>query len=83
MYSRRQLKKMLSETPINISRIHYLSSGDDSDVYLCDQKYVLKIPLRESVKKSKRANLNCIAFWRHRISHSKFQRRSGAAGILI
>lgn len=51
MYSRRQLKKMLSETPINISRIHYLSSGDDSDVYLCDQKYVLKIPLRESVKK--------------------------------
>lgn len=42
---------MLFKTPINISRIHYLSSGDDSDVYLCDQKYVLKIPLRESVKK--------------------------------
>lgn len=63
MYSRRQLKKTLCGSPVNISRIHYLSSGDDSEVYLCDQKYVLKLPLRESVKKSQEREFRLYRFF--------------------
>lgn len=35
---------------LGIKEISYLASGDDSDTFLCDDRYVVKVPKRESVK---------------------------------
>lgn len=48
MHSIFHLRKLLSQTPLDIKKIRYLSSGDDSLAYLCDDKYVVKVPRRKS-----------------------------------
>lgn len=35
---------------IKINELRYLSSGDNSDTYLCDKQYVVKIPKGDSVR---------------------------------
>ena len=35
---------------IKINELRYLSSGDDSDTFLCNEQYVVKVPKRDSVR---------------------------------
>lgn len=35
---------------IKINELRYLSSGDDSDTFLCNGQYVVKVPKRDSVR---------------------------------
>ena len=35
---------------IKINEFRYLSSGDDSDTFLCNEQYVVKVPKRDSVR---------------------------------
>ena len=35
---------------IKINKLCYLSSGDDSDTFLCNEQYVVKVPKRDSVR---------------------------------
>lgn len=35
---------------ININELCYLSSGDDSDTFLCNEQYVIKVPKRDTVR---------------------------------
>ena len=34
---------------IKINELCYLSSGDDSDTFLCNEQYVVKVPKRDAV----------------------------------
>lgn len=35
---------------IEIKELRHLSSGDDSDTFLCDEQYVVKVPKRDSIR---------------------------------
>ena len=39
---------------IKINELRYLSSGDDSDTFLCNEQYVVKVPKRDSVRISQK-----------------------------
>lgn len=43
------LYRLLNEQ-IKIDELRYLSSGDDSDTFLCNEQYVVKVPKRDSVR---------------------------------
>lgn len=46
--------KLLTAAGFNAGNAKYLESGDDSDAFLLDKSYVVKIPKRESVKETQR-----------------------------
>lgn len=50
------------ENQFGIEKIQYLASGDDSDTFLCDDQYVVKIPKRDSVRKSQLREFQLYAF---------------------
>lgn len=45
----KELYRSLNEQ-IKIEELRYLSSGDDSDTFLCNEQYVVKVPKRDSVR---------------------------------
>lgn len=45
-----------------IKEIRYLASGDDSDTFLCDNRYVVKVPKRESVRQIQKREFQLYAF---------------------
>lgn len=47
-----ELYRVLAGAGFDIRDIWPLSCGDDSDAYLCDDVYVMKVPKREAVKKT-------------------------------
>lgn len=50
------------ENQFGIEKIQYLASGDDSDTFLCDDQYVVKIPKRDSARKSQLREFQLYAF---------------------
>lgn len=46
--------RLLTAAGFNAGSAKYLASGDDSDAFLLDKSYVVKIPKRESVKETQR-----------------------------
>lgn len=53
----KRIVKLLSEAGFNVNGAKYLGSGDDSDAFLLEKDYVVKIPKRESVKEAQRREL--------------------------
>lgn len=47
---------------IKINEFRYLSSGDDSDTYLCNEKYVVKVPKRDTVGNSQKREFELYRF---------------------
>lgn len=62
MISRRQLRKLLSSTPLYVNKIQYLASGDDSTAYLCDHQYVVKVPRHELAAESQKREFELYRF---------------------
>lgn len=52
MTSVQAVRDFLEKSGMKIRDIRPLSGGDESDTYLCDERYVVKIPKHESVKES-------------------------------
>lgn len=50
----KHVKELLSAAGFNVNGAKHLGSGDDSDAFLLEKSYVVKIPKRESVKKTQR-----------------------------
>lgn len=46
------LSKMLIEANFSIDKLQKIGAGDDSEAYLCNDEYVIKVPKRESVKQA-------------------------------
>ena len=42
---------------IRINELRYLSSGDDSDTFLCNEQYVVKVPKRDSARNAKKREI--------------------------
>jgi hypothetical protein len=42
--------QMVETAGIKAKTVRYLASGDDSDTFLCDEAYVVKVPRREAVR---------------------------------
>ena len=47
---------------IKINELRYLSSGDDSDTFLCNEQYVVKVPKRDSVRISQKREFELYRF---------------------
>lgn len=62
MISRRQLYKLLSTTPLHINTIQHLAAGDDSNAYLCDHQYVVKVPRHELAAESQKREFELYRF---------------------
>lgn len=62
MYSRRRLRRLLSTVPFDIKKVRYLAAGDDSTVYLCDNKYAVKIPRHEAAAESQKREFELYRF---------------------
>lgn len=60
----KDIMKLLSAAGFNVSSTEYLGSGDDSDAFLIDKSYVVKIPKRESVKEAQRREFMLYDFLR-------------------
>ena len=47
---------------VNINEICYLSSGDDSDTFLCNEQYVVKVPKRDTVRNAQKREFELYRF---------------------
>ena len=47
---------------IKINEFRYLSSGDDSDTFLCNEQYVVKLPKRDSVRNAQKREFELYRF---------------------
>ena len=47
---RKEVAAAICRAGLPVQKIKYLASGDDSDVLLCDKKWVVKLPKRQEVK---------------------------------
>lgn len=47
---------------IKINGLRYLSSGDDSDTFLCNDQYVIKVPKRDAVRITQRREFELYRF---------------------
>lgn len=57
----KELYRLLNEQ-IKINEIRYLSSGDDSDTFLCNEQYVVKVPKRDAVRSAQKRELELYRF---------------------
>lgn len=48
-----EIYHLLSEQ-IKINELNYLSSGDDSDTFLCNEQYVVKVPKQDAVRSAQK-----------------------------
>ncbi|MBR4082714.1 MAG: aminoglycoside phosphotransferase family protein [Lachnospiraceae bacterium] len=48
---------------VKIKELHYLSSGDDSDTFLCNGQYVVKVPKRSGVRITQRREFDLYRFF--------------------
>jgi len=46
------LPKFLAEANLKVNNLHRIGAGDDSEVYLCNEEYIIKVPKREEVKRA-------------------------------
>lgn len=69
-----ELYRVLAGAGFDIRDIRPLSCGDDSDAYLCDDVYVMKVPKREAVKRRRPWNFSYTVFWSHFPFPARFQR---------
>jgi len=46
------LPKFLAEGNLKVNSLHRIGAGDDSEVYLCNNEYIIKVPKREKVKEA-------------------------------
>jgi len=46
------LSKKLAEDNLKVNSLHRIGAGDDSEVYLCNDEYIIKVPKREEVKRA-------------------------------
>ena len=47
---------------IKINELRYLSSGDDSDTFLCNEQYVVKVPMRDAVRNTQKREFELYRF---------------------
>ena len=47
---------------IRINELRYLSSGDDSDTFLCNEQYVVKVPKRDSARNAQKREFELYRF---------------------
>lgn len=52
----------LIDKQLNIKELSYLSSGDDSDTFLCNEQYVVKVPKRDEVKTAQKREFELYRF---------------------
>lgn len=50
---------------IKIDELRYLSSGDDSDTFLCNEQYVVKLPKRDTVRNTQKREFELYRFLEH------------------
>lgn len=46
------LPKFLAEANLKVNSLNRIGAGDDSEVYLCNKEYIIKVPKREKVKET-------------------------------
>lgn len=46
------LPKFFAEANLKVNSLHRIGVGDDSEVYLCNEEYIIKVPKRENVKRA-------------------------------
>lgn len=46
------LSKKLTEANLKVNSLNRIGAGDDSEVYLCNEEYIIKVPKRENVKRA-------------------------------
>lgn len=46
------LSKKLAEANLKVNSLNRIGAGDDSEVYLCNGEYIIKVPKREEVKRA-------------------------------
>lgn len=52
----------LLDKQIEIEELRYLSSGDDSDTFLCNEQYVVKVPKRDRVRNAQKREFELYRF---------------------
>lgn len=56
-----EIYRLLNEL-IKINELRYLSSGDDSDTFLCNEHYVIKVPKRDTVRNAQKREFELYGF---------------------
>lgn len=46
------LPKFLAEANLKVNSLNRIGAGDDSEVYLCNEEYIIKVPKRENVNRA-------------------------------
>lgn len=57
-----EILSVMNHIGISANKISYLASGDDSDTFLCDEAFVIKIPKRREVQESQRREFDLYGF---------------------
>ena len=58
---------------IKINKLCYLSSGDDSDTFLCNEQYVVKVPKRDSVRFAQKREFELYRFLENSYANNRAQ----------
>lgn len=61
----RNIERHMNHIGISVNKISYLASGDDSDTFLCDEEFVIKIPKRSDVREAQRREFDLYGFLEH------------------
>lgn len=56
-----EIYRLLDEQ-IKINELRYLSSGDDSDTFLCNEQYVVKVPKRDAIRNAQKREFELYRF---------------------
>lgn len=56
-----EIYRLLNEQ-IKINELCYLSSGDDSDTFLCNEQYVVKVPKQDTIRNTQKREFELYKF---------------------